>query len=90
MINKIINKKNIRFYKQKNKGSFYPRRKPEQSNIKNINNPNLKKLYDFIRMLDANGYPNAFIEFKEFKLLLNQAKLYKNRIYGKFKIVKKK
>ena len=90
MINKIIKKNSIKFFKQKGKGSFFSRRHPEESNIKYISNPNLKKIYDFIRMLDADDYPNAFINFKEFKLLLNEAKTYKNGINGKFRIIKKK
>jgi len=90
MINSLINQKKIKFIKQKNKGSFYSRRKPNQSNLINIKKPNFKKIYDFIRMLDADNYPNAYLKFKEFKLLLNKAKKYKNSIDGRFKIIKKK
>ena len=89
MINVLVSKKNIKFYKQKRYGSFFPRRKPEQSNIETIEKPNLKKLYNFIRMLDADGYPNAFISFKEFKILLKQTRINKNTLNGKFEIVKK-
>ena len=90
MINLLIKKKKIKFIKQKNKGSYYSRRKPNQSNLIYLKKPNFKKIYDFIRMLDADNYPNAYFEFKEFKLLLNNAKEYKNSIDGKFKIIKKK
>ena len=41
-------------------------------------------------MLDAKGYPNAYLEFKRYKILLNNAKKYKNSINGEFKIIKKK
>jgi len=89
MINRLILKKKIDFYKQKGSGSFFSRRKPEQSNIKLIKKPNFKKLYNFIRMLDADGYPKAFIGFKEFKILLEQIKINKKGLNGKFKIIKK-
>lgn len=39
---------------------FFKRRKPEQSNIKQLGD--LEDCYDFIRMLDCEGYPRAFIE----------------------------
>lgn len=38
----------------------FKRRKPEDSNIKEIND--LEKVFDHIRMLDAEAYPNAFLE----------------------------
>lgn len=38
----------------------FKRRKPEDSNIENLKDIN--KIYDYIRMLDAEGYPKAFIE----------------------------
>ena len=45
-----------------------------------LKKPNFKKIYDFIRMLDADNYPNAYFEFKEFKLLLRTLNglIYKN------------
>ena len=39
---------------------FFKRRKPKQSNIKELDN--LEDCYDFIRMLDCDGYPKAFFE----------------------------
>jgi methionyl-tRNA formyltransferase len=43
----------------------FKRRKPEQSRIENISH--LEALYDFIRMLDADGYPRAFVETGKFR-----------------------
>ena len=45
---------------QEDSMTLFKRRKPEQSNIKDIQN--LKDLYDHIRMLDADGYPKAYLE----------------------------
>lgn len=51
----------------------FKRRQPEQSEIAKNFNP--KKLYDFIRMLDAEGYPHAFIDYGNLKLELTNAKI---------------
>ena len=42
MINSLISKKKINFYRQKGFSSFFSRRKPEQSNIEMIKKPNFK------------------------------------------------
>jgi len=51
----------------------FQRRKPSESNFFEINE--LKSLYNFIRMLDAPGYPYAFIETKHFNLKFQNAEL---------------
>jgi methionyl-tRNA formyltransferase len=38
----------------------FERRRPEQSRLPHVED--LDRLYDFIRMLDADGYPHAFLE----------------------------
>lgn len=38
----------------------FERRKPTDSNIEQLTN--LEDIYDYIRMLDADGYPKAFLE----------------------------
>ncbi|MEZ5692074.1 MAG: hypothetical protein R3D71_10490 [Rickettsiales bacterium] len=40
----------------------FTRRKPKESDISNLSS--LDKIYDYIRMLDADGYPKAFIELE--------------------------
>jgi methionyl-tRNA formyltransferase len=60
-----IEKHNPKPKPQKGKGTYYPRRKPEQSNLKYAK---YKNLYDFIRMLDAKGYPRAYIDINDFRL----------------------
>lgn len=56
---------------QRGDATFFQRRTPEQSRIP----PNLSshKLYDFIRMLDAEGYPPAFTELGGHRLELRNA-----------------
>ncbi len=38
----------------------FVRRKPDQSNLVSLES--IEKVYDYIRMLDAEGYPHAFID----------------------------
>ena len=49
----------------------FKRRKPEDSNISEVRD--LKKVYDHIRMLDADGYPHAFLETSNIKLEFTNA-----------------
>ena len=35
----------------------------------------LSKIYDYIRMLDGEGYPNAFLNFGKYKLSFWEARL---------------
>ena len=58
MIKKILIKK-FKYKKQIGKVVKFKRRIPKQSEIKSCKN--LEELYDFIRMLDAPGYPKAFL-----------------------------
>ena len=88
MIKKIVKKKILVFKEQKGKPSFFQRRKPSESKI-NVNNmKSINKLYDFLRMLDAPGYPNAFIKLNKFKFIFNDIKINKNKIDAKVKITK--
>jgi len=49
----------------------FTRRLAEQSNITNLDK--LSDVYDYIRMLDADGYPNAFLNSGEFILTFTDA-----------------
>ncbi|TXE82845.1 methionyl-tRNA formyltransferase [Campylobacter peloridis] len=79
----------IKPYKQKGKVVVFKRRKPNQSNVKTINNINIRKIYDFIRMLDAKDYPKAFLEYKNIKIYFKNAKLKNNIIQAKVEIYEK-
>lgn len=56
---------------QKGKPVYFLRRKPQESKIPD-NIYNLDALYDFIRMLDAEGYPKAFLCTKNLKLFFKR------------------
>jgi methionyl-tRNA formyltransferase len=66
----------------------FKRRTPEESEIKE--SKSLDGLYDFIRMLDAGGYPKAFINHKGCRYEFSNAGLYNNRIEANVKITKEK
>lgn len=56
----------------------FARRKPADSELPPTTS--LSDLYDFIRMLDAEGYPRAYIEHQGFRYEFNRAALYHGRI----------
>lgn len=58
---------------QQGEASVFPRRTPAQSVLPR--NPTTTELYDFIRMLDADGYPQAFIQYGDWELRFSQAAL---------------
>jgi methionyl-tRNA formyltransferase len=57
---------------------IFSRRKPHESQIPEL--PNIRALHDFIRMLDAEGYPKAYIDYEGFRYELSRAVLYDGRI----------
>ncbi len=59
MIIEII-KENPQPIPQSGEPVVFSRRKPEESNISSLTD--IDSIYDYIRMLDAEGYPHAFIE----------------------------
>jgi len=51
----------------------FSRRTPEMSNVEDISD--VRKLYDYIRMLDCDGYPKAFLEVGSFRYEFSNASL---------------
>ena len=49
----------------------FKRRKPEEGQITPDMEPD--KIYDYIRMLDAEGYPRAYMEFGDYRLEFEEA-----------------
>jgi methionyl-tRNA formyltransferase len=69
---------------QSGEPTFFARRRPEESRIPA--NIEITQLYDHIRMLDAPGYPNAFIEFGDTVVYFTRAQLSGNRILAQVEI----
>ena len=64
----------------------FNRRKPEDSNINNAGIADLRECYDFIRMLDGEGYPKAYMILGDLRIELDSV-LFKNEILeGRFTI----
>ena len=60
---------------QRGKVVTFKRRTPEMSNMLKANIRTKRTIYDFIRMLDGEGYPRAFIPLKNGKIELYEAKI---------------
>lgn len=63
----------------------FQRRKPEESVI--VENLCLEELYDFIRALDGEDYPKAFITFGNFKMSFSRPTLKSNKIIADVEIL---
>ena len=72
--------------KQEGSPVIFKRRTSEQSNMSELDD--ITKVYDYIRMLDAEGYPNAFIKTKNLIFLFTNAKLKKDVIKAEVTIRK--
>ena len=83
MIEKII-QDDIKPVLQIGEPTIFKRRKPEESKIEQTNS--LDKLHDFIRMLDAEDYPKAFLEYEGFRYEFSRSALYDGRIIADVKI----
>ncbi len=72
MINEII-EKDLTPVEQKGKIVAFKRRVANQSDITSFSD--IERIYDYIRMLDAEGYPKAYIETDNFKIEFARASL---------------
>lgn len=72
MIDEIINQ-NIIPIPQKGEPVYFKRRKPEDGNLLLLQTTT--EIYDYIRMLDAPGYPNAYLETQNFRFEFLDASL---------------
>ncbi len=62
----------------------FKRRKPEESEIGSPTS--LQDVHDWIRMLDADGYPHAFLNYAGFRFEFSRSALYDGRIVADVKI----
>lgn len=66
--------------------TLFVRRTPEQSAIPS--NLSLSKLHDFIRMLDAPGYPHAFIDTQGFRLEMTESTIDGDQLVARVRITR--
>lgn len=64
--------------------TMFDRRKPDQSNLEACKS--LKEIFNYIRMLDADGYPKAFFEIDGVKLEFSRASFRGDNIISDVKI----
>lgn len=83
MIPRII-KNDIQPISQKGKPIIFKRRKESDGELKP--EMTLEMLYDYIRMLDGEEYPNAFISFGKYRLSFKRASLKKDRVIATVEI----
>ena len=57
---------------------FFARRRPEESRLPRTGA--LRAVYDLVRMVDAEGYPSAFLEYGDFRLEFRNARLRGDRV----------
>lgn len=86
MVEEIINLQLVA-KPQEGEVTLFSRRKPEESDISNLED--LNEIYDYIRMLDADGYPHAFIDLKNFRLIFTEAKLVQGKLEAKVEFTPK-
>lgn len=77
MIQRII-QENPEPEPQDGKPTVFRRRQPDQSEVPHV--PSLEALHDFIRMLDAEGYPRAFLMHAGFRFEFHRAARYFDRV----------
>lgn len=70
MIREIV-RENPEQKPQEGEAAIFSRRKPEDSCIAGLSD--LSQIYDYIRMLDAEGYPHAFIENNNIRIEFSNA-----------------
>ena len=87
IIIEIINKQ-LKPKEQKGEITHFKRRNPKQSNIFHLKK--IDEIYDYIRMLDAENYPKAFIENDLFRFEFTKANFKsKKEIIANVRIIKK-
>lgn len=87
IIPKILNKK-INPKKQKGEITTFKRRTPNQSDLNSLNIKSITKIYDIIRMLDAQDYPKAFVKLNDFKIEFSKVRIKNDKLIGKFEVKK--
>ena len=73
-------------FPQQGEPVLFSRRTPAQSNLSNCSDGELTSWYDQIRMLDAEGYPHAFLEVHGMRLEFRRVARRSDGLYADVKI----
>lgn len=71
---------------QQGEAITFSRRKPSQSNLLDLKQLTLSDFYDFVRMLDGEGYPPAFIKIGGVKIVFRAASISGDSVTGTFEV----
>lgn len=85
---KIIIEKEPTPQPQTGVSTIFKRRSPEQSDLASSPLSTLEKVYDLIRMLDAETYPKAFLATNGLRLEFSQAKKSTSKVIAQVAITK--
>ena len=66
--------------------TYFKRRAPNQSNLKSVDSS--KAIFDMVRMLDADGYPHAYIEIDNFRIEFTEVEEIDGNISSKASFIK--
>lgn len=66
--------------------SYFERRTADMSNLLSADIEDLSDLYDFIRMLDGEGYPAAYVKIGKLKMMLREARIESGKLTGRFEV----
>ncbi len=86
MIPKFL-EENLTPKKQSGQIVEFKRRKADESDLIRLKKKSLYKLYDFIRMLDADGYPKAYIKLDKITIEFSEVHLKNKKLVGRFEVV---
>ncbi len=87
MIPKLL-KDNLIPLPQEGKVTMFQRRTPAESDISLLKKKTISSLYDFIRMLDAEGYPKAYLDLGKIKLEFSEVHPKNDKLVGRFEVKK--
>ncbi|MEG0835747.1 MAG: methionyl-tRNA formyltransferase [Christensenellaceae bacterium] len=85
LIPQIISEKIIPIQQQGEPSSF-KRRTPQMSDLLTCSFEHIQQVYDFVRMLDGEGYPKAFLETENFRMELSDARMEDGKCSGRFEL----
>lgn len=85
MIPRIL-KEDIIPQKQTGKIVQFKRRTKDDSDLNKLSVESKRKLYDIIRMLDAEGYPKAYLNLNNLKIEFSEVQNKNGKLVGRFEV----
>lgn len=73
---------------QEGKPVLFQRRTPGESDLASASIHDLNDFFDFIRMLDAEGYPRAFLDIHNHRLEFSRVQMEQDKLVGSFVLYK--